>query len=123
MLFRVLADFVVLLHFGFIVFALLGALLALRWPRVLWVHAPAAIWGVAIELRGWVCPLTPLENRLRSAGGAAGYPGGFIEHYLLPVIYPPGLTREVQVVLGLALLAVNVVVYRAVWLSWRKRRC
>jgi hypothetical protein len=71
MLFQVLADLVVLVHFGFIVFALLGALLALRWPRVLWVHAPAAIWAVAIELGGWICPLTPLENRLRGAGGAA----------------------------------------------------
>ncbi len=122
MLFQALADLVVVVHFGFIVFALLGALLALRWPGVLWVHAPAAIWAVAIELGGWICPLTPLENRLRSAGGAAGYPGGFIEHYLLPVIYPPGLTREVQIVLGLGLLAVNALVYRAVWRRWRRRR-
>jgi hypothetical protein len=122
MLFQALADLVVLVHFGFIVFALLGALLALRWPRVLWVHAPAAIWAVAIELGGWICPLTPLENRLRGAGGAAGYPGGFVEHYLLPVIYPPGLTREVQVVLGLALLATNALVYWAVWCRWRRRR-
>lgn len=120
MLFQALADLVVLVHFGFILFALLGALLALRRPRVLWVHAPAAIWAVAIELEGWICPLTPLENQLRSAGGAAGYPGGFIEHHMLPVIYPPGLTREVQVVLGLALLAINALVYRAVWRRWRR---
>jgi hypothetical protein len=122
MLFQALADLVVVVHFGFIVFALLGALLALRRPGVLWVHAPAAIWAVAIELGGWICPLTPLENSLRSAGGAAGYPSGFIEHYLGPVIYPPGLTREVQVVLGLALLAINVLVYCAVWRRWRRGR-
>jgi hypothetical protein len=122
MLFQALADLVVILHFGFIVFALFGALLALRWPGVLWVHAPAALWAVAIELGGWICPLTPLENHLRSAGGAAGYRGGFIEYYLLPVIYPPGLTREVQIVLGLGLLAVNTLVYRAVWSRWRRRR-
>jgi hypothetical protein len=122
MLYQALADLVVVLHFGFIVFALFGALLALRWPGVLWAHAPAAIWAVAIELGGWICPLTPLENSLRRTGGAAGYPSGFIEHYLLPVIYPPGLTREVQVVLGLALLAINVLVYAAAWCRWRKRR-
>ena len=122
MLFQVLADLVVVVHFGFIVFALLGALLALRWPGVLWVHAPAAVWAVAIELGGWICPLTPLEHSLRSAGGAAGYPGGFIEHYLLLVIYPPGLTREVQVGLGLVLLAINALVYRAVWRRWKRRR-
>ena len=121
MFFQALADLVLVVHFGFIVFALLGALLALRWPSVLWAHAPAAVWAVAIELGGWICPLTPLENRLRSAGGAAGYPGGFIEHYLLPVIYPPGLTREVQIVLGLALFAINVLVYWMVWCRWRKR--
>jgi hypothetical protein len=122
MLFQALADLVVVAHLGFIVFALLGALLALRWPGVLWVHAPAAVWAVAIELGGWICPLTPLENSLRRAGGAAGYPSGFIEHYLLPVIYPPGLTREIQIVLGLGLLAINALVYRAVWYRWRKRR-
>ena len=122
MLFQALADLVVVVHFGFIVFALLGALLALRWPGVLWVPAPAAVWAVAIELGGWICPLTPLENSLRRAGGAAGYPSGFIERYLLPVIYPPFLTREVQVVLGLALLAINVLVYRAVWCRWRRSR-
>ena len=122
MLYQALADLVVVVHFGFIVFALLGALLALRWPAVLWVHAPAAIWAVAIELGVWICPLTPLENSLRSAGGAAAYPGGFVEHYLLPVIYPPGLTREVQVVLGLGLLAINALVYRVVWCRWRSRR-
>jgi hypothetical protein len=122
MFFQALADLVLVVHFGFIVFALLGALLALRWPGVLWAHAPAAVWAVAIELGGWICPLTPLENRLRSAGGVAGYPGGFIEHYLLPVIYPPGLTREVQIVLGLALFAINALVYWVVWCRWRKRR-
>ena len=108
MLFRVLADLVVLLHFGFIVFALLGALLALRWPRVLWVHAPAVIWGVAIEAIGFVCPLTPLENLLRVSAGQAGYTGGFVDHYILPVVYPAGLTRSIQILLAIAVLVEGV---------------
>ncbi len=115
MLHRALADLVVLLHLAFIAFVLLGGLLALRWRRVPWLHLPAAVWGVAVELCRWLCPLTPLENRLRRAGGAAGYPGGFVEHYLIPVIYPADLTRERQLLLGCAVLAVNAAVYLVVW--------
>ena len=122
MLYRHLADLVLVLHFAFVVFAVLGALLVLRWQRLVWIHVPLALWAVVVELTGWMCPLTPLEKSLRNTGGAAGYPGGFIEHYLLPVIYPPGLTREVQIVLGLALLAINALVYRAVWRRWRRSR-
>lgn len=107
---RLLADAVVLLHLAFILYAVFGGLLALRWRLMMWVHLPAALWGAAVEFMGWICPLTPLDA-LRAAGGAAGYRGGFIEHYLLPVIYPAGLTRAVQFVLGALVIAVNVVVY------------
>jgi NhaA family Na+:H+ antiporter len=113
--FRLLADAVVLLHLAFVAFVVAGGFLALRWRRLVWLHVPAALWGVAIELGGWVCPLTPLEQALREAGGGAGYPGGFIEHYLLPVLYPPGLTRAVQLALGLAVLAVNAPAYALLW--------
>lgn len=119
MLYRVAADLVVVAHLGFIVFAALGALLALRWPRVLWLHAPAAVWAAAIALFGWICPLTPLEVGLREAGGEAGYAGGFVEHYVLPVVYPPGLTRPIQVALGLGVIALNAACYA--WIARRGR--
>ena len=93
-LFQIGADAVVVLHVCFVLFVLLGGLLALRWPRLTWVHVPAALWGVVIELGGWICPLTPLENALRQRGGSAGYHGDFVEHYILPVLYPAGLTRK-----------------------------
>jgi hypothetical protein len=119
MLQRALADVVVLLHLGFILFAVFGALLAFRWPRVVWAHAPSAAWAALLEFRGWVCPLTPLENALRQAGGAAGYPGSFVDHYLLPVLYPPGLGRGVQLALGLLVVAVNGLIY---WRLWKRSR-
>lgn len=118
MLHRAAADLLVLVHLGFVVFVLAGGLLALRFRRAPWLHVPAAIWGAAIEIGGCICPLTPLENRLRAAGGAAGYSGGFIEHYVLPVVYPAGLSRRSQIVLGVFVLAANLVVYAAV----RRRR-
>ena len=114
-----LANLVLALHGAFVLFVVAGGLLALRWPRAAWVHLPAAAWGAGIELTGGICPLTPLENRLRELAGQAGYDGGFVEHYLLAAIYPDGLTRETQVVLGLAVLAINVAVYAA---AWRRRR-
>lgn len=114
-----LADLVVVAHGLFILFAVAGGLLVLRWPRVAWLHLPAAAWGVLIEWFGWICPLTPLENTLRQAAGQAGYSGGFVERYLLPLIYPPGLTPAVQLWLGLVVLVVNVAIY-ALW--WRRRR-
>jgi Protein of Unknown function (DUF2784) len=107
----ILADVVVGLHVGFVLFVVLGGLLVLRWPRVAWLHLPAAVWGALIEFAGWICPLTPLENRLRQASGASEYAGGFVEHYLLPVLYPAELTRGVQYVLGAGVLVVNAVVY------------
>jgi hypothetical protein len=111
MAYRVLADLVVGVHALFVAFVVLGGLLALRWPRIAAAHLPAAVWGALIELRGWVCPLTPLEQSLRAAAGDAGYQGGFIEHYLLPVLYPAGLTRDVQLTLGSLVIAVNIVIY------------
>lgn len=120
MWYRLLADAVLVLHALFVVFVVIGGFLAIRWRRLVWFHAPAALWGAAIEFRGWICPLTPLENALRRAGGQAGYPGGFLEHYLLPVIYPPGLTRGVQVVLGVVVVAANVVAYGLWWRRWQR---
>jgi hypothetical protein len=117
-----MADLVVLAHFAFILFAVTGGLLALRWPRVLWVHAPAAVWAVAIALAGWICPLTPLENWLREASGAAGYEGGFVGHYLLPIVYPTGLTRGIQSALGASLLALNAGIYLWIWRRGRRLR-
>ncbi len=115
MLYQALADVVALTHLAFIVFALLGGLLALRWRWIPWVHLPAACWGVAVEFFGWFCPLTPIENALHRASGAAGYLGGFIERHLGPIIYPAELTREFQLFLAGVLIGVNVAVYLVVW--------
>jgi hypothetical protein len=115
MSYRLLADAVLLLHLGFIVFAVFGALLAWRWPRVLWFHPLAVLWAAGIEFAGGICPLTPLENRLRIAAGESGYAGGFIEHYLLALIYPDGLTRGHQLVLGALVLLLNLAIYLAWW--------
>ncbi len=117
MLYQTLANLVLAAHAAFIAFALLGGLLVLRWRWVRWLHLPCMAWGATVVAAGWTCPLTPLENSLRAAGGAAGYSGGFIEHYLLAVIYPDGLTREVQMLLAAALVVSNMVVYAIVWRS------
>ena len=103
-------------------FVVLGGLAALRWPRAAWLHLPAAAWGAGIELVHGICPLTPLENHLRRLGGEAGYAGGFVERYALPVLYPPGLGQRTQLVLGGFVIAFNLLVYAWVWRSWRARR-
>jgi hypothetical protein len=121
MLAALAADGVVVLHFAFILFVVAGGLLVLRWPRLAWLHLPVVAWGAGIEFVGWICPLTPLENRLRRAAGEAGYAQGFIEHYLLPLIYPAGLTREIQIALGLFVLGVNALVYGYLWWRWRSK--
>ena len=108
---RTLADLVVLVHFGFILFVVLGDLFVLRWPKLVWLHLPGATWGILIEFFGWVCPLTPLENHWRALGGQAGYSGGFVQHYIVSVIYPEQLTRGAQIVLGTLVLAFNGIVY------------
>lgn len=119
MLYRFLADLVVVLHSAFVLFVVLGGLFALRWPRAAWLHLPAAIWGAGIEFLAGICPLTPLENHLRRLGGEAGYSGGFVEHYVLPVLYPEELTRGVQLAIGMFVVVLNVGIYAVVW---RRRR-
>ncbi|HXI99138.1 MAG TPA: DUF2784 domain-containing protein [Gemmatimonadaceae bacterium] len=111
MIYRALADLILALHLVFVLFVVLGGLLVLRWPRTAWLHIPAAVWGVLIEYTGWICPLTPLENSFRTRGGEAGYSGGFIEHYIQPVLYPAGLTRGTQIVLGSFVLLLNLSAY------------
>ena len=111
MLYRALADLVLLVHLAFVVFVVLGGLLVLRRPKVAWLHLPCAAWGVLIEFAGWICPLTPWEVSLRMRGGEAGYAGGFIAHYVTAALYPAGLTRGVQIVLGSFALFLNVAVY------------
>ncbi|MAL98442.1 MAG: hypothetical protein CL583_08330 [Alteromonadaceae bacterium] len=120
MLALIAADGVVLLHLFFILFVLAGGLLAIRWRWIVALHLPAVLWGAAVELIGWSCPLTPLENSLRAAGAEEGYSSGFIDHYIVPLIYPAGLTREIQIVLGGVVLLVNVGVYG--YLIYRRRR-
>jgi len=121
MIYRILADLVVLLHLLFIIFALLGGALV-RWRTwVLFFHIPAALWVTLLSLKGWICPLTPLENQLRQAAGSEGYSGGFVEHYIIPVIYPAKLHFEVQVLLGIAALGINIAIYALVY-YWCKSR-
>ncbi|MGA7982467.1 MAG: DUF2784 domain-containing protein [Chromatiaceae bacterium] len=117
------ADLLVLLHAAFILFVALGGLLVLRWPRLAWLHVPAALWGALIELHGSiVCPLTPWENALRQAAGEAGYAGGFVDHYVVPLVYPLGLTRDMQVWLGVLVLVVNGLAYGALIVGRRRAR-
>lgn len=105
------ADFVVIVHLTFIIFVVAGGFLTLKWRRLVYFHPPAALWGAWIEFSGRLCPLTPAEQQLRRVGGAAGYSGTFVEHYLLPVIYPANLTREIQIFLGAGVIIVNLVAY------------
>ena len=103
-----------LVHLAFVVFVALGGLLVLRWRRLAWVHVPIALYGALIEFVGFICPLTPLENWLRRRGGEAGYEGGFVEHYITAALYPTGLTREIQIAIGVGVLVLNAVVYTIV---------
>jgi hypothetical protein len=121
MFYRIAADAVVLIHLGFIVFVVLGGLVVLKWHPLAWLHVPAALWGGIVELTGWPCPLTPLEHFL---GVSGGYGRGFVEHLLIPVIYPSGLTPRLQEVLGLGVIAVNAVIYGGMWVGriWNSRR-
>ncbi len=119
MICRILADAVLIIHLLFILFAVAGAFAVLRWRYLVWVHLPCALWAMLIQLGGWICPLTPLEVFLRRCAGQAGYAGGFIQHYLLPIIYPHALTREIQIGLGIGVLVINLVAYALV--VWRKR--
>jgi hypothetical protein len=120
MIYRFLAGCVVAFHLCFVLFVVLGGLLALRWPRVAWVHLPAAAWGAFVEFSSTICPLTPLENRLRHLGGETSYSGGFIAHYMIPVLYPSSLGHGTQIALGVFVVLLNVTVYA--FLGFRRRR-
>jgi hypothetical protein len=117
-----LADLVVLLHLAFAAFVAFGSLLVLRWPRLAWAHVPAAVWGAAIEFTGWICPLTPLEHELRARSGTAPYAGDFVARYLMPLLYPEGLTRAAQLGLGVLVVLVNAAIYVQVIRRRRARR-
>ncbi|TDY03892.1 DUF2784 domain-containing protein [Thiohalophilus thiocyanatoxydans] len=110
-LYLLLAELTVLLHFLFVVFVAVGALLLLRWPKLIWLHLPALFWGIYIQFSGGYCPLTPLEKTFRQLAGLRLYEGGFINHYLIPIIYPPGLTYEMQILIGIGLIILNVLIY------------
>jgi len=114
----ILADLLVAVHFCFILFVIFGGLFVLKWPKLIWLHLPAATWGALIEFAGWICPLTVYENRLRAAHG--GYASGFIEHYLMPIIYPSALTREIQILLGAGVVLLNMAVYGMVYARHRR---
>lgn len=122
MWYAVLADLVVIVHVLFVSFVVFGGVLALRFKHVVWFHLPAVCWGILIELLGFGCPLTPLENRLRHQAGQVGYSRGFLEHYLVPILYPDGLTRRSQIALGVALVVINAIVYWRVIARWRRDR-
>lgn len=117
----ILADIVVVLHLLFVAFVLAGGFLLLHWPKLIWLHFPAVAWGAWIEFTGGICPLTPLENRLRVMGGEAAYSGGFVERYLLPILYPENLVPPVQMLFGGIVVAVNVVAYALAFRAWRRR--
>lgn len=117
-----LADLVLVVHLAFVVFVLFGGLLVLRWRWIAWLHLPAAVWGAVVEFSGWICPLTPLENWLREQAGEPGYRSDFVAYYLLPVLYPDDLTRDVQLMLGTAVLAINISVYGWLWRRTQSHR-
>ena len=119
-MYLLLADLIVVLHLLFVVFAVLGGFLLLKWPRLAWLHIPVVAWGTLTEFLGLICPLTPLEIWLRQQAGTDPYPGGFVSHYLVPLIYPPGLTAGMQWLLGGVLLLINLLIYS--WLFIRKRK-
>lgn len=117
--FLFLADAIVVVHLGFVLFVILGGLLVVRWPRIAWVHVPSAVWGVAVEFADWTCPLTPVENAFRDRAGLAAYRGDFVEQHVLPLLYPARLTRGTQLLLGGVALGVNALVY---WRLVSRRR-
>ncbi|RJX25651.1 MAG: DUF2784 domain-containing protein [Desulfurivibrio sp.] len=122
MLYRLAADLLVVIHLLFIIFVITGGFLVLRWPRLTYLHIPAAMWGALIEFQGWICPLTPLEQQLRQAGGQSAYSGGFVEHYVEPVVYPAGLTREMQIIFGFMVVAINLLAYGRLLMRWRRAK-
>jgi hypothetical protein len=121
MIYRLLADLVLVLHFAFVIFAVFGGALVLRYPNMLKVHLLALSWAIVVQWADWVCPLTPLENYLRGLGGEAGYDGSFVEHFVLKILYPQELTPELRTMLGLVLIIMNVAVYTFVMAGKRRQ--
>lgn len=121
MIFKILADLVLVLHFCFILFVLFGASLVFKYPRVIWFHLPIAAYGMLISFFRWVCPLTPLENTFRALAGEQGYETGFIEHYLLPLIYPGDLTSSIAITMGLFVLTLNGLLYGVLFYRNKKQ--
>jgi hypothetical protein len=119
MAYRAAADAILVSHLAFVLFVVFGALLLLRWPRLAWLHIPAVVWAAFIEFSGMICPLTPLEVALRQQAGQAGYGGGFIDHYVVSLLYPEGLTQNTQAMLGAVLVAINAAIYIV---AFRRRR-
>ncbi len=117
MVYQSLSNLVLIVHLAFVLFAVLGGILVLKWKRLAWIHAPAFLWAALIEFAGWVCPLTPLENWLREKGGVLPYRTTFVEHYIFPLIYPATLTRNLQIFLGLLVLSINLGLYT--WMLWQ----
>ncbi len=117
MLPQLLADLTLITHLLFIIFVILGALLVIKWRWLIWIHLPCAIWGALLEINYWICPLTHLENYFRRQANEAGYTGGFIEHYLIPIIYPPGLTPGLQLAIGIFVILINFVIYG--FITWK----
>lgn len=115
--YQILADLIVIFHLGFVLFAVFGGFLVFKWKKFAWLHVPAFLWAALIEFAGWICPLTPLENRLRELAGATSYRTDFVGHYLLPLLYPAELTRSLQIILGILVLGCNLGIYG--WLLWR----
>ena len=118
MLHRLLAELALILHFLFILFVIFGGLFVFKWNRIIWLHVPCAIWGALLEVYRWICPLTYLENYFRNHAEISGYSGGFIEHYLLPVIYPAGLTENARIILAIIVIVINLVIYG--YFGWRR---
>ncbi|MBT8038805.1 MAG: DUF2784 domain-containing protein [Gammaproteobacteria bacterium] len=122
MIYTLLADLVLFAHLAFVLFVVLGGIAVWWRTKLAWLHLPAVIWGALIEFMGWICPLTPLEQFLRRLAGDKGYSGGFVDHYLLPLLYPEGLTRDVQILLGVIVLAINATAYALIFLRRQRGR-
>ncbi|MEE9238830.1 MAG: DUF2784 domain-containing protein [Thermodesulfobacteriota bacterium] len=118
--YKFLADLVLFIHFTFILFVVFGGFTVLKWSRIIYYHIPAALWGAVIEISGWVCPLTPLEIELRVRAGSGFYSGGFVNHYLAPIVYPPGLTQQLQYYLAAGVIIINAAAYYLVWKKLRE---
>lgn len=122
MIFRIIADILIVLHGLFILYVLFGAFLNFRWQKLVWLHLPVMIWGILVEYMHWICPLTPLENYFRRKAGTGVYEGDFIDHYIIPLIYPENLTPQFQVVLGSLVIVLNLVIYGFFWYRIRRKK-